>query len=279
MKIYTTVEPVPSRILALARLSMTVGPLAEDELIPLLQPRDNTGIATSTLNAALECGLLLREKGKCKIAPGLFDSDLRPSGLDSVLPVVLSRLLLAESIAGEPNKFAILCAWMLHQNPTSMPNDRGSLKNEIQAQGLPLADFQIQNDARLDNVVYWARYLGLVRQMRDEPCAGLLPDPTLFVRRHIADVLPVGEEVTVDRCRKRLAALCPVLDGGVVRATLLSRIAPNWSDHNLSYSLSFAIARLEQNKELKAWCPDDQRDFLLMPGSSNRKVAYLKRTK
>ena len=277
MKIYTALTPVPSRMLAVARLLLAEGPMLEDELIPLLQPRENTEMATSTLSAAVECGLVLRTKKQCQLAAGLFERASKPDELDEVLPLVLARLLLVPKIDGALNGFAKLCAWLLHQPVLTMPVDRVGLKTAIQASGLSLAELQLKSDAPLDNVIYWARYLGLVRQMREEPCAGLVPDPTLFVRRHLPQLLPAGEEVDALSFRQRAGALCPVLDGGTVRDELLASIAPEWPEQQISDALAFAIARLEQSGELRAWCPDDSRAFLLTP--AGRKIAYLARTR
>lgn len=279
MKIYTTVEPVPSRMVALARLLLSAGPLHEDELVSLLQPRENTGIAANTLSAALECGLVVREKRQCRLAEGLFVDRPKPADLDTELPVVLTRLLLKPKVGSEANGFAILCAWLLQQPALSTPVDRVGLKTTLQAQGLSLADLQVQNDARLDNVVYWARYLGLVRQIKDEPCAGLVPDPSLFLKRHLAQLLPAGEEVQAHMFRQRLGDVCPVLDGGVVREKLLPQLAPDWPEQQISDALSFAILRLEKNGDLRAWCPDDQRQFLLTPPPLARKIGFLARVK
>lgn len=279
MKIYTTVEPVPSRMVAVARLLLSAGPLPEDDLVSLLQPRENTGIASSTLNAALECGLVVREKRQCRLADGLFLSQPKPSDLDEELPIVLSRLLLKPKVGSDSNGFAILCAWLLQQPALSTPVDRVGLKMAMQATGLSLDDLQVKNDARWDNVIYWARYLGLVRQTKDEPCAGLIPDPSLFLRRHLAQLLPAGEEVQAHTFRQRLGEICPVLDGGVVREALLPQLAPDWPEQQLSDALSFAVLRLEKSGELRAWCPDDQRQFLLTPPPSARKIGFLARVK
>jgi hypothetical protein len=279
MKIYTSFEPVPSRMLAVARLLLAEGPMPEDELIPLLQPRENTGMAAATLSAAIECGLVVRERTKCMLAADLFEGKAKPSELDGLLPVILARLLLAANIESEANNFATLCAWLLHQPLLAMPVDQVGLKNAIQAQGLSLNDLQLQSNARLDNVIYWARYLGLVRQMSDEKCARVVPDPTLFLHRHLSRLLPAGEEVDVNKFRKRLGAICPVLDGGTVRDKLLERIAPDWPESQISESLSFAISRLERSGEVRAWCPDDQRVFAVTPPPAVRKIAYLARTK
>lgn len=277
MKIYTTVEPVPSRMLAVARLLLAAGPMPEDEILPLLQPREITVIAKNTLNASIECGLVVREKKECRLAVEHFEHKPKLTELDEGLPLVLSRLLLVPKIGDDTNNFATLCAWLLHQPVLGMPGNRLGLLTAIREQGLSLPDLQLQNNARLDNVIYWARYLGLVRQIGDEKCAGVFPDPTLFLRRHLPKLLPAGEEVPVSTFLQRVGALCPVLDGGSVRAALLARITPDWPERQISDSLGFAIARLEHSGELHAWCPDDQRTFVLTPEPTSRKIAYLTR--
>jgi hypothetical protein len=277
MKIYTTVEPVPSRMLAVARLLLAAGPLPEEELLVLLQPREDTRMAKNTLDAGVECGLVLRSKNVWRLAPNLFPQELKASELEETLSLVLARLLPVPEVSGTTNGFATLCAWLLHQPILEMPGDRGGLKKAAQEQGLSLSELQIQSDARWDNLVYWAVYLGLVRQTRQEPCAGILPDPTLYLRRHLAQLLPAGEEVAAEAFRSRLGECCPVLDGGSVRTKLLARIDPTWPVKQLSDAVTFSIERLERNGELRAWTPDDQRTFLLTP--DGRKIAYLTRTR
>lgn len=275
MKIYTTVEPVPSRMLAVARLLLAAGTMQEDEVVALLQPREDTGMAKKTLDAGVECGLVVRSRNLCSLASELFPQDPKPAELDEALPLVLARLLFAQRTNGTANGFATLCAWLLHQPVLEMPRDRGGLKKAAEEQGLSLTELQVQNDARWDNVIYWARYLGLLRQTREEPCAGIIPDPTLYLQRYLAQLLPAGEEVEAGIFRARLGQFCPVLDGGAVRAELLARIAPDWPVQQISDALSFGVERLERSGKLRAWCPDDQRTFLLTP--SDRKIAYLAR--
>ena len=276
MKIYTTFEPVPSRILALARLLLVAGPLPEDELVQLLQPRENTSTAKKTLDAAVECGLVLREGLTRQLNASLFPAGPpSPEGLDTILPVVLASPLLRQEVGGETNGFAILCAWLLQQKVLSMPTDRTELKVAAGKQGLSLVALQVASDARWDNVIYWARYLGLVAQTKETPSEGVVPDPTVFLRRHLKDLLPAGEEVEAGAFRARLGELCPVLDGGSVRADVLAIVEPGLPAEQLSDALTFALERLERAGEIRAWCPDDQRTFLLASG--DRKIAYLER--
>jgi hypothetical protein len=276
MKIYTLVEAVPSRMQAVARLLFTSGPLHREQALALLQPRESgTGLAANTIAAGLECGLV-REDGD---AIKLGDAELAEAKSDDefnlLLPKVLARLVLAAQINGKSNRFATICAWLL-QLPVDHPyRDRGALKEAISESGYTLDELDAATDNRWDNVVYWARYLGLVRQLKESPCTEVVPDPTLFLVRHLADLIPDGEERTVEDFRGALGAICPVLDGGVARADMLARVAPDWSPRRLSDALCFAIERLQAAGKVRTRSPKDQRNFLLT--SNEEPIAFLAR--
>ncbi|MBN8460099.1 MAG: hypothetical protein J0M04_19905 [Verrucomicrobia bacterium] len=276
MKIYTTVEAVPSRMIAVARLLAATGPKPKDEVIALLQPgRDKTNLAENTLNAAIECKLVRREGDSFDLVPGVIPLGTKPDELDEVLPKTLARLLLQPTIDGEPNGFATLCAWLLQLPVENTPSNRGGLKAALKTSGFTLEELQIASDARWDNVIYWARYLGLVRQRFDEPCGGVVPDPTGYLRRHLSDLLLDGDDISAAVFRSRIGELCPVLDGGAARAAMLARVAPDWPADRLSDALTFALERLARTNELRWWCPNDQRIFLLTP--AGKPIAFVAR--
>ena len=276
MKIYTEFEPVPSRVAALARLLLAEGDISEDQLVALLQPRELKNMAPKTIDAAIELGLVVRRSGKCCLTDALPKS-IKPSQLDKHLPIVLARLILRSEIGAKPNGFVKLCAWFLHQPILNFPHDRGGIYAAMRAQGQPPEEHQVANDARLDSFIYWARYLGLLRQMQGTASSGVIPDPSEYLRRFLPDLLPPGEDVSAQDFRSRLAQLCPALDGGSVREALIRKLAPDWPPSRLSESLSFGLERLEQTNDIKIWCHDDWRDFLLTP--EGRKIAFIKRSK
>ena len=70
-------------------------------------------------------------------AAGLLRLPFTPATL-AVLPIVLARLLLRPKLDDNTNGFAVLCAWLLHEDVDKMPVDRGGLKNALQTQGLSL---------------------------------------------------------------------------------------------------------------------------------------------
>jgi hypothetical protein len=280
MKIYTTVEAVPSRIAAVVRLLAAAGPLPEDELIVLLQPPTTnpggSGIIDKVLPAAAECGVIIRDNGKCGLAQGLFPPKVKLSDIDRILPKVLARLLLQPRVNGQENLFAVICSWFLHRRVDGIPRDPADVKNALSQNGLPLAEVGAAITNRFHNIIYWLRYLGFAVQTGDRFGEGLIPDPTLFLRRHLDELIPPGENLEIHRFILSLGAICPVLDGGVVRSALLARIDAEWPENVISDALAFALERLDRSKELRVWCPDDQRTFMVTP--TGKKVAFLTRT-
>ncbi|HWD90803.1 MAG TPA: protein DpdG [Verrucomicrobiae bacterium] len=280
MKIYTTVEPVPSRMLAVARLLATTDSLAKEEILRRLQPlstatSDQSGQAEKTLDAAVECGLVVkREVGYC-LGQSVTKEERNPEELEERLPVILARLVLVPQINGEENLFASALAWFLTQPLLAMPQDHGGLKNRMEQNGLTLDAFGLRADTRWDMIVYWARYLGLGRQMAEEKARGLIPDPTAYVFRHLKELLTTKNKITAEMFKQTLGALCPVLDGGAVFTRMDALVNPERPKHQLSEALSFALDRLQRRKVLRYWCPDDQRDFLLT--DNGEKIAFIQR--
>ena len=139
------------------------------------------------------------------------------------------------------------------------------MKDALAQDGLPLAEAGAAITNRFHNIIYWLRYLGFVVQTGDRLGEGLIPDPTLFLRRHLDELVPAGEDMEIHRFISVLGTICPVLDGGAVRRRLLTRIAAEWPENQVSDSLAFALERLDRSKELRVWCPDDQRTFMVTP--------------
>jgi hypothetical protein len=276
MKIYTLVEAVPSRMQAIARLLFGSGALPRERFLALLQPRESgTGMAESTLAAGIECGLVRRDGdilmlGEAELAEAKSDHEF-----NLLLPKVLARLVLAREVNGRPNRFATICAWLL-QLPVDHPHrDCGALKEAIKDSGYTLEELDAEIDARWANILYWARYLGLVRQLKDSPCVEVVPDPTLFLIRHLTDLFPEEQERTAEAFRDSLGTICPVLDGGAARADMIARTAPNWPAKRLSDALCFAVERLQAAGKLRTRSPRDQRNFLI--SSNEEPIAYLAR--
>jgi len=281
---------VPGRVVGLLRL-LRVNPagLERDLAIELLQPRPvrtetGTGTAEELIGAACELGLAAEEpmasSTRLQLAPNLARYAADESVFEHHVPLIIAQAALAATIQNEPNPFARVCAWLLLQNPVRMPQGHGDLKLRASEQGIDPDALGLRSDARWDMVLYWSNYLGLTWQTTDKKCTGIVPDPTRLILRHIDDLIPPGQTVGIREFRSSIGSLCPVLDGGTGNnwaSRLIGESDPSLArpDDQLSNSLSFALRYLRSAARLHYWCPDDQRDFLLM--TRNEKIAYVSR--
>jgi len=196
-----------------------------------------------------------------------------------MLPVVLDQLLLQPEVGGKENRFATLCAWLLAQPASWMPQGHGDLQSRLVEQGMDVAYYGVANSSCLDNVLYWAKYLGLIWQAKDEGGKAIVPDPTTYLRRHIGDLLPQGELMDAHEFRRCVGQLCPVLDGGAVRTRVLEKLqqrgATPWPSDQLSDALSLAIRGLSEVRLLRYGYRDDVRVFLTL--SRGERIASLER--
>lgn len=289
MKIYENVEAVPSRLLGLAHLlaRWSKDGMSRDDLVAFMQPQGGqSNLAPATIEAAIKVQLVEEyfEKGnKClKLSEDTSRLKADPDLIHEIFPEIMTHILLRPEAQGECNHSARVCAWLLAQAVTKVPQGHGELKAALEKHGFNLDEFGLRNDARWDVLIYWTQYLGLTWQTRDEKCMGIVPDPTVFILRHIDQLLPSDQEVKASEFRTALGRLCPVLDGGSVRETVLRIMAESgtvqqWPDDQLSSALSFALRRLSRSGHLKYWCPDDHRSFLLM--TRGEKIAFLSREK
>ncbi len=296
MRIYQTVEPVPSRVLGLLRLlhhSEEHG-LPRSTIIDLLQPKslrtkesaDN--LATNTIAAVIELSTvdvrLVEEKeddkGQLKLS---LDTELFGCAdqlFDDRVRFLLERAALRPEVKDSPNGFATVCAWLLWQSPANMPQGHAELKKRMQSDGLNYEELGLNNDARWDMVVYWATYFGLLWQWQDEKCKGLVSDPSMYLMRHLDELLPSKSQVSIREFIATLSHICPVLDGGTMHETVANELTkkgvlPANHRERLSPALSFALRNLKEQAILRYWCPDDQRIFHLM--SFDEKVAFIAR--
>ena len=296
MKIYQTFEPVPSRVLGLLRLlrhSDQRG-VPRDTVIDLLQPKSlrekehADTLATNTIAAVMELStneiriIEQQDDGKGKLLVlGKHLRECDDSQFDDRARALLELAALRPKVGNSANRFAEVCAWLLCLPPVSMPQGHAELKTRMQSDGLSYNEFGLNNDARWDMIVYWAKYFGLLWQWQDERCRGLVPDPTEYTKRHLTELLPLKKQVPIQEFQQNLGRLCPVLDGGIVHDSVASKLAQKGVYQNqrerLSPAFSFAIRNLQEEGILHYWCPDDQRVFHLMSG--DEKIAFLTREK
>jgi hypothetical protein len=296
MKIYQTVEAVPSRVLGLLRVLRQSGKdgLTRATVIDLLQPKSlrikDTAdtLATNTIAAVMELSAddtkLIEEKedetGERRLYLVPFLLDCPDNLFDTHARSSLERAALRPKVGDSPNGFSRVCAWLLCQSPSDMPQGHAELKTRMHADGMDYEQLGLNNDARWDVVVYWANYFGLLWQWQDEKCKGIVPDPSAYLLRHLDELLPLNGQVSISQFKATLGQLCPILDGGVTHELVADKLSkkgifPQKHREHVSPALSFALRNLKDDGALRYWCPDDQRTFYLM--SFDEKIAFLER--
>jgi hypothetical protein len=293
MKIYRTVEAVPSRLEGVLHVLRSAGGkgYSRDTLLHLMQPaplrrkEDADTLAKNSLDALFELSadgdnLVIEktdERGQQRVVLGDVLASCKDPQFSSEARRALRAAAIRATVDGRPNQFAEVLAWLKWMPAHDMPEGHSALKTRLQASKLDLEAYGLNNDARWDNVVYWARYVGLLWQWKDESCRGLVLDAAEFIREHTSTLLEGGAVPFVE-FRQRLGSLCPALDGGEVHARISEGLAeakmiPRDHAARVSPAVSLGLRSLREAGVLDYGCPDDQREFFLMTG--DEKVAFV----
>ncbi len=257
MKLYTTIEPTPSRIHGLLHLILNQKSPIRSQLELLFHPMnlrksDETDAFQRVLNVLMDLELVEEvTEGDDTILRANPDLG-KASQLRERLPIVAARSALQSEVGGQRNHFARMCAWFLHQPVTGIPQGHGAIKNQLEIASQKTDwKFDVHLDNRLDMVIYWAKYLGLIAQLRDERCRNLIADPTRYLTRHLGLLLPSEETVPIRQFRQELGKLCPVLDGGAIHEEVREVYEIERADNAMSPALGYALSRLEHQKLIK----------------------------
>lgn len=296
MKLYTTVEAVPSRMIGLARFLASVEGAGHTKAsaLDLLQPESQRqtkdkkpNMANEVLSAALELGLVEEyetEKAETalRLAHGACGWERTPLGQEQAVAWFTTRIL-RDLVGAEARNLATLFSWMLTIPVRKTPNDLASWKNQFRLDGFDLDAFGLNNDARWANLFDWARFLGLIWQTKtSREAPGVVCDPASLVARLIGDVLPVQGALLAAEFRSRIAAQVPILDGGSVFKEVRQRVAsargePPDAVDRWSPAMGMALRELRDRQVITYHCPDDQRTFLLF--DDGERMAFVSRAK
>lgn len=152
--------------------------------------------------------------------------------------------------------------WPLSVNWDAMQRHRDSLKVDA-----------VRNDFRWQGLERWAVYLGFAWRLRD----GIVPDPTAFLVSSFGELSVVDEVIPISTFRDRVAALAPVLDGGVA----FERCRPAGSDPTrLSAPFSLALLRLERRRLLSIppFLADAPGQLVIAVNDVERRHSHVRRT-
>jgi hypothetical protein len=205
------------------------------------QPRN---IIENTIAEGASAGLWTTDDGIVALNDGSEEVD------DQALRTIIENAIWSEEGINDDLGRAI--AWFLAQDPL----DGGWTLDRVAE---TLIDTSFANEIGITkNTKYgsfrdWVCYLGFGWQVdvNGSGDQGLLPDPTAYLRRRLPDLADApGEEMAMAQFVQRLAALCPVFEGGRLRKSVDDTFASRPENH-LAASTSFALERLERSGVLQ----------------------------
>lgn len=287
MSIVSVAEAVPNRLLAIygALLARSGGDTRErlrEQMVPpsLRGGRDgqSTALFDASLREARAIGLISEDGENLTVPPRAVPKPRQ--GEEEAFCAHVLQVIFDEALANEAgqSKVAPALAWLLMQNPMRpIPWSENPLPIIIRQ----LTDgdsLDLGNASRLQTLAYWARYLGFARLVGAGQVVFIVPDPHDAIARLLPNVFDTNAPLKASEFRKRLSALCPVLEDGSIRSRLEQQAREEIvraSPQRLSRSTSLALLRLEASGRILLQQNSDAEVGLLDLGTSERRFSHV----
>ncbi len=248
----------PNGSAKIAPLADTVSP----ESLPTARATGNRAGSLEfdrTLAICTNLEVLERSGGKIRLSEGVFLPDVNLTGIDPVMSRVFRHAVLEHSsddsggpFGGEAGDLARAVAWFLAQDPWSGVGRWSSgggetvetLQNRIPEKERKLFNTQL----RWQSFRRWSTFIGLARSDRTTGETLLIPDPTAAIRNELPTVFGADSMLEIGEFMVRVAAVCPVLDGGALRQAVTEEyeeLVQNRGQDSVSHSMALALDRLE----------------------------------
>jgi hypothetical protein len=192
----------------------------------------------------------------------------------------LERVLLDPELAEEHGQkaFPQAMSWLLTRDPFQPLAFRGGFRAEVTRDyGDDVGSFELTNQARSQQFIHWAIYLGFAWRLSAGTQDAVFPDPTEALKRNLPLVMPSGSQLSIQEVVENLAARVPVFEGGRAREEIEGLLPPDKtrSDRTLSRSTSIALERLEQSGSIKMERPADAPAWNLDRATGTRPVSHI----
>jgi hypothetical protein len=290
MSVISTVEATPSRLRIMFEYLEGRAGDEREKLLALLAPRSlptrsadgESSVAPNALDEALRLGLLVRDGEKIAAGGQLDGAGRRRHGELGAFVALVERLLLDPAAPGVTSQRSFACAlsWLLTRLPSApldfSANQLVRLREDLGEDD----DYELTSNLRWQNFCYWARYLGYCGFVGVGGKTLVVPDPTVSVRRHLADVLPDRGEMRIGEVIAGLAARCPVLEEGATRREVEGRfLRPSREPSRLSQATSLAFRRLQDRGLISMHALADAEARILDLGDATDRVTHVGRTR
>lgn len=255
-----TNEGLPSELIVLTRAIFYSKEIKIDDLISICSPpKNNSNRLRGCLLRWIKLGLFERSENDIVKVNAIFTKDKKilVDEFTNRLPFITQQLALENKNAvpllptsfdeddnsGVSADFVRGVSWLLAQNIYNFPTKWEGVELLQNSQIGKI----ISNDVRWGSLRRWCRYLGFATG----DSSSFQIDPTKAINDQLPFIFADKKELNAHEFLAELCLRLPVLDGGVYRLTVESRLdIQKWrrpKDDHLSMSLSLALRRLALN--------------------------------
>ena len=290
MSVITSITATPNRLRIALKFVASCGPegvvtdVLQQTLLPGALAKSQTddetqggsSIGSEVVNELRNLGLLTLSDGdSLKLSPEA--TDLSESRF--VEPLREWLCSPGEAAKRGQRNFPRALAWFLCQDPASPlsweDNYSGLVNEDCGHEEVP---FDLTNRARCNQFVYWARFLGFAWRLSLDGRNTVIPDPTSAIAESLSSWKEITDWQPIEHVLHKLAVDLPVLEGGVARDDLESKLvmAKQRPEGHVSRSTSFALRRLERNRQVQLDRIADAKAMNLAFGAELRAISHLR---
>jgi hypothetical protein len=169
-------------------------------------------------------------------------------------------------------------SWLLAQNsfaPIAKTGKHTELLRTQLSEGDPIIT-TIGNDARFQNMLYWARYLGFAEWLSLGNMDIIIPDPTRALVVYLPSIFSDRKDLSIGEFSARLAKICGLFEGGTVREDVEQRsIMEPRQKHHFSTSTSLALMRLAERGLIALQDESDAETWILNLGQKKIRTTLI----
>lgn len=245
--------------------------------------RSGTTMGTGVLNEMLRLKILERmEDDHVRIRPTLVSRLPKATWTERLYDYLFPVMTTADAARehGQADMAEALC-WLLQQSPTQALSFGGGKHINILVSQMADKDplcTSIGNDARYQNMIYWARYLGFAERITVKQVAEMvIADPTRAITGRLPAIFGSDRKLTMHTFLQRLAAQIPVLDGGEVWQNIQGRLrgAMHAKDKHVSQATGLALLRLQRAGKIQLEGLSDASSWMLEVGREVKSISHI----
>lgn len=289
MSVITSVTTVPGRLTIVWTYLLERGAegVAAEELASLMRPvslQKRQGNNTESGSPAMfndviteiqNLGIVTKSReGLVTLTPESPKKD------SSSLVEYLERILLDLERAATHGQraFPKAMAWLLTRDPHQPLAWKGGYKLQVSKDcGEDIGAFDLTDEARSQQFIHWAVYLGYAWRLSLAGQDAVFPDPTVALNRNLPRVFQTRSQIQISEIMASLAERLPVLEGGRAREEVESLLSVDQRrpEQQLSRSTSLALERLEAMGRIKLDRIADAPAINLDRGAGPRAVSHI----